>query len=72
MTRHGEFDLRNAVVYRTYGDALLQHYQKNTSLFGELITADENKLKKLTGKDEDDDADKEEKGAGQWAHADGW
>jgi hypothetical protein len=47
---YGEFNLRCAVVYRSYGDALLQLYQKNSSVLGEIITADESKLKKLGAK----------------------
>jgi len=53
VARYGEFHLRCAVVYRSYGDALLQHYQKNSSVLGELISSDEDKKKKLMGNAEE-------------------
>lgn len=40
-------------MYRSYGNALLQHYQKNSSVLGEIISGDEAKMKKLKGTTED-------------------
>ena len=55
IKQYGEFNLRCASVYRSYGNALLQHYQKNSSVLGEIISGDEAKMKKLKGGAEDGD-----------------
>jgi len=53
IAEYGEFSLRSALVHRAYGEALLQHYQKNSSVLGEVIGNDEEKKKKVMGDEEE-------------------
>jgi hypothetical protein len=67
VERHGEFHIDCAPVYHDYGRALLRHYQKNSSVLGDVLNSDPEKKARAMGEDDDEDEqhqDGEQEGGG--------
>lgn len=68
VQKYGEFSLHCAPVYRSYGAALLQHYQAHSSVLGDVMNDDEEKKKKILGDaSAEEEVDAEEDGEGEAA-----